>query len=73
MKVGYKTTLGTTELENMGIIDRNTLSRNKVSDNYVGSPTQADCNSRNHNIHTYFLFSCFSCGKVEKTLVTLNA
>ena len=56
MKVGYKTTLGTTELEKMGIIDRNTLSRNKVYDNYVGSPTQADRNSRNDNIHTYFLF-----------------
>ena len=64
MNVGYKTTLGTTELENMGIIDRNTLSRNKVSDNYVGSPTQADRNSRNHNIHTYFLF-CFVVLAVE--------
>ena len=27
-----------------------------------------------HNIHTYFfiLFSCFSCRKFEKTLVTCN-
>ena len=29
---------------------------NKVSYNYLGSPTQVDHNSRSHNIHTYSLF-----------------
>ena len=46
-------------------------SHNKVSYNYLGSPTQADHNSRRSqysHVLTRILFSCFSPGKFEKTL-----
>ena len=44
---------------------------NKISYNYLRSPTQVDHNSRRSQYwHMFFiLFSCFSCGKFEKTLV----
>ena len=51
-----------------------TNGNNKVSYNYLGSPTQAGHNSRrSHYSHVFFiLFSCFNCGTFEKTLVTCN-
>ena len=63
--------LGTTVLENIVIRNGKKHSNNKVSYNYLGSPTQAHHNSRrSQHSHAFFiLFSCFSCGKFEKTLV----
>ena len=40
--VGYETTLGETVLKNLVIRNGKEHSHNKVSDNYLGSPTQAD-------------------------------
>ena len=40
--VGYGTTLGETVLKNLVIRNGKEHSHNKVSDNYLGSPTQAD-------------------------------
>ena len=61
-------------LDNMVIRNRKKDSHNKVSYSYLGSPTQADHNSRRSQYsHVFFiLFSCFSCGKFEKTLFTCN-
>ena len=44
------------------------------SSKYLGSPIQADHNSRRSQYsHVFFiLFSCFSCEKFEKILVTCN-
>ena len=49
-------------------------SDNEVSYNYLGPLTHADHNSiRSQYSHAFFiLFSCFSCEKFEKTLVTSN-
>ena len=49
-------------------------SHNKVFYNYIGFPTQAD-HYLKRSLYPYvffFLFSCFSSGKFEKTLVTCN-
>ena len=40
--VGYETTLGETMLKNLVIRNGKEHCHNKVSDNYLGSPTQAD-------------------------------
>ena len=52
----------------------NKHSYNNVSYNYFGSPTQVDHNSRRSQyLRVFFiLFSCFSCGKLGKILVTCN-
>ena len=49
-------------------------SHSKVSCNYLGSPTQADHNSRRlqYSRVLFILFSCFSCGIFGKPLVTSN-
>ena len=49
-------------------------NHNKVSYNYLGSPTQADHSSGGSQYsHLFFiLFICFNCGKLKKTLVTCN-
>ena len=71
MQVDYETTLGTTVLENIVIRNGMKLNHSKVSHNYLGSPTQADHNSRRskYSHASYILFSCISFGKFEKTLV----
>ena len=71
----YETTLGTAVFENIVIRNGKKYSYNKFSYNYVLSPTQADHNSRRLQYsHVFFiLFSCFSCWKFEKTLVTCKA
>ena len=67
-KLIKKTTAGTAVLENIIVRNGKKYGCNKVSYNYLGSPTQED-----HNIHTFFiLFSCFSWGKFRKTLVPSN-
>ena len=74
MEVDYEITLGTTVLENIVIRNGKKHSHNKVSHSYLGPPTQANHNSRRSQYsHVFFiLFSCFSCGKFEKILVTCN-
>ena len=71
MQVDYETTLGTAVLENIVIRNGKKHNHNKVYYNYLGSPTQADHNSRRSQYsHVFFIwFSCFSSGKFEKTLV----
>ena len=66
----YKATLRTAVLENIVIRNGKKHNHNKVSYNYFGSPTQADHNSRRSKYSPVFfiLFSCFGCGKFEKTL-----
>ena len=67
-------TLGTTVLENIVRRNGRKHSDDKFSDNYLGSPTQADHILRRPQYsHVFFiLLSSFSCGKFEKTLVTCN-
>ena len=67
-------TAGTTVLENKVVINEKKHSHNKISNNYFGSPTPADNNSRRSQYsHLFFiLFSYSSWGKFEKTLVTSN-
>ena len=60
MQVDYETTLGTTVLKNIVVKNGKKHGHNKVSYNYLGSPTQVYHNSRNHNIHTYSLFCLIS-------------
>ena len=69
-----ETILGTAVLENIVIRNEKKHSHHKVSYTYLGSPTQADHNSRRSQyLHVFFiLFSCYSRGKLEKTLVTCN-
>ena len=56
------------------IRNRKKHSDNEVSNNYFESPTQTDHNSRRPRCSQiiFILFSCFSCGRFEKTLVTWN-
>ena len=72
LEADYETTLGTAALENVIIKNRKKHGHKKVSYNYLGSPTQGDHNSRRTQYSQVFfiLFSCFSCGKFEKTIVT---
>ena len=46
----------------------------KVFYNNLRSPTQADHSSRRSHYSQVFLIllSCFSCGKIEESLVTYN-
>ena len=69
-----ETILGTAVLENIVIRNEKKHSHHKVSYTYLGSPTQADHNSRRSQyLHAFFiLFSCYSRGKLEKTLVTFS-
>ena len=49
--VGYETTLGATVLENLVIRNGKEHSHNKVSDNYLGSPTEADHHNSRRSQH----------------------
>ena len=66
--------VGTTVFENIVVRNGKKHSHNKVSYNYLVSPTQADHNLRRlgYSPVLFVLFNCFSCGKFEKTLVTCN-
>ena len=66
-------TVGAT-FQNTVVWNGKKYNHNKVSYNYLGSPTQADHNSRRSQcLQVFFiLFSCFSSRKFEKTLVTCN-
>ena len=72
MQVDYETTLGPTVLKNIVIRNGKKHGHKKVSYEYLGSPTQADHNSRRSRYSPLFtiLFRCFSCGKFQKALVT---
>ena len=67
-------TVGTAVFENIVVGNGKKYSHDKVSYNYLGYPIQADHNSRRSQyFHVFFiLFSCFSYGKLEKTLITSN-
>ena len=67
-------TVVTTLLENTIVRNGKIHSHNKVSYNYLRSPTQADHNAwRPQYSHVFFVMvSYFSCGKFEKSLVTCN-
>ena len=54
--------------ENMVIRNGKNHSHNKISYNYLIFPTQANHSSGRSQVF-FFLFSCFSCGKLEKALV----
>ena len=74
MQLHYEATLGSPVLQNIVIRNGKKHSHNKVFDNYLGFPTQAD-HYLKRSLYPYvsfFLFSCFSSGKFEKTLVTCN-
>ena len=73
-QVAYEATLGITVLKNIVVRNGKKHIHNKVSYNYLGSPTEADHNSRRSQYpHIFFiLFSCFGFVKFEKTVVTCN-
>ena len=74
IQVDYETTLGTTVLKNIVVRSGKKHIYNKVSYNYLGSPTEAYHNSRRSQYsHIFFiLFNCFGFVKFEKTVVTCN-
>ena len=49
--VGHETTLGATVLKNLVIRNGKEHSHNKVSDNYLGAPTQADHHNSRRSQH----------------------
>ena len=66
MQLNYETALGTTALESKVIINGKKHSRNKVSYNRLGFPTQADHNSRRSK-YSHVFFNLFNFLAVENS------